>query len=56
MSKYLIFGYGGISSAVIDNILNNNPNNKITVVTRKDDIQNNNVERITFDSFKILAD
>ncbi len=47
MSKYLIFGYGGISSAVIDNILNNNQNDKVTVVTRKNEIQNNNVEKIT---------
>ena len=49
VSKYLFFGYGGISSAVIDNILNNNQNDKVTVVTRKNEIQNNNVEIITFD-------
>ena len=46
MSKYLIFGYGGISSEVIKKLLIDEPECQITAVTRKNNISDNKIKVI----------
>ena len=49
MSKYLIFGYGGISSEVIKKLLIDEPECQITAVTRKNNISDNKIKVIRFE-------